>query len=92
MTFGLITQSYYMLFTPNMHQNILIHADEDDLVDINSCDSHMTKLLLSEGPSQGCRKRDGWDGYGRPSFSLLSASAHARIISLAVALKYVVSG
>ena len=40
---------------------------------------------------QGRRRWGGWGGSGRPSFSLLSASAHARIISLAVALKYVVS-
>ena len=37
---------------------------------------------------QGRRRRGGWGGSGRPRFS---ASAHARIISLAVALKYVVS-
>ena len=46
----------------------------------------MTSVVL-----QGRRRRGGWGGSGRPSFSLLSASAHARIISLAVALKYVVS-
>ena len=36
--------------------------------------------------TQGRRRRGGWGGSGRPSFSLLSASAHARKISLAVAL------
>ena len=29
---------------------------------------------------QGRRRRGGWGSYGHPSFSLLSASAHARII------------
>ena len=40
---------------------------------------------------QGRRRRGGWGGFGRHSFSLLSATAHARIILLTVALKYVVS-
>ena len=40
---------------------------------------------------QGRRRRGGWGGSGRPSFSLLSTSVHERIISLAVALKYGVS-
>ena len=39
---------------------------------------------------QGSRRRGGWGGFGRPSFSLF-ATAHARIILLTVALKYVVS-
>ena len=55
---------------------------------IAACGSEKTSYKLV----QGRRRRGGWGGYGRPSFSLLSASAHARIISLAVVLKYVASG
>ena len=34
---------------------IPIYADENDLIDIRSCNSHMTKLMLSEEPSESVR-------------------------------------